>query len=320
MTPRISFVVLSYNYARYIGETISSILAQEGDHDFEIIVVDDASTDNSDEVIRAFKDPRIRYLRHERNQGHAATVTDGIRAARGDLLARIDSDDRYRSGFLNEVVAIFDKYPDVGLVYGDAAMIDQNGAIAKGSLDTVHGGKDFKGKEYIELLRSNFICAPTVIAKREAWLNALPIPDGLVFHDWFFTLKIARNHQSYYRQAILADYRVHPANYHTHIARNRSEEASIIRLLDELYASSEEDAWLEQKKQEARAQVYGTHYRVLGSKYFWFHFNRDARRCYWKALRLQPHYALDAALLRQFMATIIGRRLYERLKSMAPRP
>src|SRR5207253_6329760 len=94
--PRVSFVVLSYNYAHFIGETIQSILDQRGHHDFEIIVVDDASPDNSDEVIKAFRDPRIRYFRHERNQGHAATVTDGLREARGDIVARIDSDDRYR--------------------------------------------------------------------------------------------------------------------------------------------------------------------------------------------------------------------------------
>ena len=120
--PLVSFVLLSYNYARYIGDTISSVLQQEGDHSFELIVVDDASTDNSHDVISAFADPRIRYFRHETNQGHAATVTDGLRAARGTYIARIDSDDPSRPHFLNEVIPLFEQHPRVGLVYGDAGV------------------------------------------------------------------------------------------------------------------------------------------------------------------------------------------------------
>ncbi|HUP89697.1 MAG TPA: glycosyltransferase [Longimicrobiales bacterium] len=317
--PRISFVVLSYNYARYIGETIGSILAQEGAHNFEIVVVDDASTDDSDDVIRAFSDPRIRYIRHEKNQGHGATVTDGLNATRGELVARIDSDDRYHRSFLNTVVPIFEKYPSVGLVYGNAAMIDGQGTVTAERLDVVHGGKDFRGNEYVPLLKANFICAPTVIARREAWLQALPIPEWLVFHDWFFTLMIARRHDFYFSNDILADYRVHSANYHTHIERNRSEEASVIGFLDLLYGEQEADRALQDAKLSARRRVYASHYRVLASKYFWFGYNGDARRCFLKAIQLQPSYVLDPALVRQLMATVMGRRLYEGAKKVVAR-
>lgn len=317
--PRVSFVVLSYNYARYIGETIGSILAQEGDHDFEIVIVDDASTDDSDEVIRAFTDPRIRYIRHDKNQGHRATVTDGLNAARGELVARIDSDDRYRPCFLNTVVPIFEKDRAVGLVYGDAAMIDEQGRITAHRLDAVHGGKDFRGNEYVRLLKANFICAPTVIARRQAWLQALPIPEWLVFHDWFFTVMIARRHDFYFTTEILADYRVHSANYHSYIERNRSEEASIIGFLDLLYGQQETDHALQDEKLAARRRVYASHYRVLASKYFWFGYDGDARRCFLKAIQMQPSYVLDPALLRQLMATMVGRGLYERAKKVVAR-
>ena len=151
-TPLVSFVVLSYNYARFIGDTIRSILAQEGGHDFEIIIVDDASTDDSHEVIAAFQDVRIRYFRHETNQGHAATVTDGLREARGKYVARIDSDDRYRPAFLNETLPVLEKDERIGLVYGDAAIINGEGALTALSTDTQHGGRDHRGNEYVALL------------------------------------------------------------------------------------------------------------------------------------------------------------------------
>jgi glycosyltransferase involved in cell wall biosynthesis len=317
--PLVSFVVLSYNYARFIGETIRSILEQQGSHDFEVIIVDDASTDNSHEVITAFTDPRINYIRHPRNLGHAATVTEGLKAARGKYVARIDSDDRYHPGFLNEVLPIFTRHPDAGLVHGDAALIDDDGVQTAARVDTQHGGRDFLGNEYVALLERNFVCAPTVIAPREAWLFALPIPSDLSFHDWFFTLKIARQAPFYFRSTVLADYRVHRANYHTVITRNKSEEASIMRLLGALFAEREASEPLEQAKQRARNRIYAAHYLVLAQKYFGAGMTADARRCFVEAIRRRPMLAGDPSVVRQLLATFIGLGRYQRLKGMLGR-
>jgi glycosyltransferase involved in cell wall biosynthesis len=318
-TPLVSFVLLSYNYARYISDTISSILAQEGDHDFEIIIVDDASTDHSHQVISSFRDDRIRYIRHERNLGHAATVTDGLRAARGAYIARIDSDDRYRPGFLRETLPILEKHAEVGMVYGDAAIIDGAGALTAPSTDTQHGGLDFTGNEYVALLEKNFICAPTVIARREAWLAALPIPEGLSFHDWYFTLQMTRKWDCYFRSVVLADYRVHQANYHTVITRNRTEESSILSLLDQLFSEREAAAALQKQKLRAKGRIYGTHYLVLALKYFGAGMTRDARRCYLAAVRHRPAYLSNPMVVRQLLATFMGRATYQRIKAMIKR-
>lgn len=311
-----SFVVLSYNYARFIGDTIRSILSQAGDYDFEVIIVDDASTDNSNQVISGFRDARIKTVRHERNLGHAATVTDGLKAARGKYVARIDSDDRYRPTFLSQVLPIFAEHPEAGLVHADAALIDENGEVTAARVDTQHGGRDYFGNEYVALLERNFVCAPTVIAPRAAWLAALPIPQGLSFHDWYFTLAIARRAPFYFRAAVLADYRVHHANYHTVIARNKTEEASVMRLLDERFAESEDNELLEAAKQQARNRIYAAHYRVLAQKYFGAGMTADARRCFIEAVRRRPDMLGDLSLLRQLLATFIGLGRYQRLKGM----
>jgi glycosyltransferase involved in cell wall biosynthesis len=320
-TPRLTFVVLSYNYARYLGACIESILAQQGVSDFEVIVVDDASTDGSQAIAGRYAelDARVRPILHERNLGHAATVTDGLRAARGELIARIDCDDRYRRYFAQEALAIFDREPDVGLVHGDAALIDDSGAITRPRCDRMHGGVDFKGNELDALLQHNFICAPTVMARRDVWLDALPIPPGLAFHDWYFTLMAARRWDFYFTSRVVADYRVHAANFHKQIVRDRSEEPSIFRLLDTIFSQSEVNADLERRKQRVKRRAYAAHYLLLGDKYFGLNMLTDARRCYTRAILWQPRHAFRADVLRHLGATCASPAAYARLKSLAVR-
>jgi len=90
--PLVSFIVLSYNYERYIEKTIKSILEQTV-QDFEIVVVDDCSKDHSVNVISGFDDPRIRILRNEINMGGAASYNRAISAAQGEWLVNLDADD-----------------------------------------------------------------------------------------------------------------------------------------------------------------------------------------------------------------------------------
>ena len=115
-SPTISFVVPSYNYAQYLPDCLDSIFAQDGKFDFEVLLIDDCSTDNSIDVIRRYSDPRMRVILHSRNEGHISTISQGLREARGNLVARIDCDDRYVADFLKEVVPVFDRHPEVAEV------------------------------------------------------------------------------------------------------------------------------------------------------------------------------------------------------------
>lgn len=90
--PLLSYIVLSYNYQDYIKTTLQSILAQTI-QDFEIVVVDDASSDASIEVIRGYDDPRIRLLVNEHNIGGAASYNRAVEAAHGEWLVNLDADD-----------------------------------------------------------------------------------------------------------------------------------------------------------------------------------------------------------------------------------
>jgi glycosyltransferase involved in cell wall biosynthesis len=312
--PLVSFVVPCYNYGRFLPDCLNSIFRQEGDYPFEVIAIDDASSDNTLEVLAQFRDPRLRVIKHEQNQGHVKTISQGLLESRGQFVARIDPDDRYRSGFLREAIPRFECHPEVGFVYGDVALIDSEGRVNAETADRVHGGKDFKGNEFIALLIENFVCAPTVIARRQAWLDTLPVPPDLAFSDWYFNLMIARKHEFYYVARVLAEYRVHSSNHHATIVSNKSEEPSIRLLLDRIFAESEGDPRLEKDKQAARGKVYAAQYLTLATKYFGRGMNGDARRCYLATARYRPSHLMSLTFLRRLAATGLSRETYGSMK------
>jgi glycosyltransferase involved in cell wall biosynthesis len=117
MNPRVSVITIFYNAAEFLGEAVASVLAQEY-RDFELLLVNDGSTDTGGTIAQAFaeREPRrIRYLCHPggENRGMSATRNLGIGHAQGELIAFIDADDRWRSNKLAEQTAIFDRFPEV---------------------------------------------------------------------------------------------------------------------------------------------------------------------------------------------------------------
>ena len=154
------------------------------------------------------------------------------------------------------------------------------------------------------------------MARREAWVGTLPVPPNLAFSDWYFSLMIARKYEFHYVNRVLADYRVHNANHHVKVVQNRSEEPSIMLLLDRIFSEPEIDPALEQAKQAARGRVYATQYSGLATKYFGCGMMADARRCYLKTIRHSPRHALSGTLLRRLLATGIDQPTYTSLKRL----
>ena len=111
-----SVVIPAYNQAEFLGEAIDSVLAQTYPH-FELIVVNDASPDNTEEVVKSYTDPRIKYIRHAQNKGLPATRNTGMRAATGDCIALLDSDDYFHPEKLAVHAAFLEQHPEVGVSY-----------------------------------------------------------------------------------------------------------------------------------------------------------------------------------------------------------
>ena len=116
-SPKVSVIIATYNRAALLPRAVNSVLAQTYT-DFELIIVDDRSSDDTQEVIRTFTDPRIRVIRHEANRGAAAARNTGISEARGEYIAFLDDDDECMPNRLADQVSVLDANPDVGMVYG----------------------------------------------------------------------------------------------------------------------------------------------------------------------------------------------------------
>ncbi len=128
-SPRVTLGIATYNRDTYLAEAIASCLTQDYD-DFEVLVVVDGSTNPAiDELIASVAHPRLRVVRHERNLGIAAAYNTFVREGRGELIAMLGDDDVCLPDRLSRQVAIFDRFPDTGVVHGDATVIDARGAV-----------------------------------------------------------------------------------------------------------------------------------------------------------------------------------------------
>jgi len=159
----VSVVIPTFNSADYLAPAIQSVLAQTC-QDFEIIVVDDASTDYTEEALRPYA-KRICYVRQERG-GPSVARNRGILQARGELIAFLDADDVWRPTKLARQVEFLDHYPEACLVYTDFTRGPQPGSNNESRLQA------FKPRDSAQafhgLLEENFIATPTVMVRRSA--------------------------------------------------------------------------------------------------------------------------------------------------------
>ena len=125
-TPRVTVLMSVFNGARYLREAIDSILHQTF-ADFELLIIDDASSDDSVHIVRSFADPRIRLLRNKINLGLTNSLNRGLHEARGEYIARQDADDRSHPRRLERQVTYLIAHPQVVLVGTQARTIDHKG-------------------------------------------------------------------------------------------------------------------------------------------------------------------------------------------------
>ena len=128
--PKVTVFIPVHNREHYVGDAIQSILDQQYQN-FEILLIDDGSTDNSQEVMRSFKDTRIRVACNEKNLGIPRTRNKGLEMASGEYIALLDSDDRARRDRLQKQVAFLDTHPDHAQVGSWCQMMDENGIPLK---------------------------------------------------------------------------------------------------------------------------------------------------------------------------------------------
>ncbi|MBC7224455.1 MAG: glycosyltransferase family 2 protein, partial [Anaerolineae bacterium] len=137
--PLVSVITPTYNRAALLPRSMESVLSQDF-ADLELIVVDDGSTDRTPQVVAQFADPRLRYIRFAENRGIGAARHAGVEASQGDLIAFNDSDDVWLPGKLAYQVALFQRHPDVDVIFGDYRNIHmERGTEESGFAQTAQG-------------------------------------------------------------------------------------------------------------------------------------------------------------------------------------
>jgi glycosyltransferase involved in cell wall biosynthesis len=169
--PHVSVIIPVYNSQRYIRESIESVLHQDYD-DYEVIVVDDGSTDNTKATVLALGGP-IRYL-HQSNQGPAAARNTGIAAARGELICFLDADDLWYPQKLRTHVDFMARNPQIGLVFSDEDEFDEDGVMCPSLLGKSQFHPEITSESGIDaafqkLLVENFIPTSMVTVRKECF-------------------------------------------------------------------------------------------------------------------------------------------------------
>ncbi|WP_101297920.1 glycosyltransferase family 2 protein [Halegenticoccus soli] len=193
--PLVSVVLPTYERASVLDEAIESVLAQSYER-LELIVVDGGSTDDTPAVVRSFSDPRLRYVRRDRPRGVSAARNDGIRESSGELVAFVDSDDRWREDKLRRQVTAYRRATDAcGVVY--TGMAKEYGEP--------HSRDGASGDVYREVLTmsvptytSTLLVARTALADCGGFDERLPC-----FEDWELCLRLARAYAFEYVDAPL---------------------------------------------------------------------------------------------------------------------
>ena len=209
--PRTTVIITSFNYAEYLRQAIDSVLAQT-DTDFELLIVDDGSTDESAAHARSYVDPRIQVVvqRHCRT---GAARNAGLRAARGRYIAFLDSDDIWVRDKLAAQCAVLDRCPDIGLVYTRFGVIDADRRV-------LSSGRSFfrakpSGTIFRHLLTGNVIGTPSTICFRGDIVadGQLAFDEtGAYSEDWHFYLRTALGTRIHYLPRTLAYHRQHSRN------------------------------------------------------------------------------------------------------------
>lgn len=304
--PLVTIVTPSYNQGRFLEATLCSVLEQDYPN-IEYIVVDGASTDNSVEIIRRYAD-RLAWWVSEKDSGQAEAINKGLRRARGEIVAWLNSDDIYLPGAVSAAVAAFRLHPEAGVVYGDALSIDAD-------------GKPFnimRARQYsmVDLLSFDIICQPAAFMRRSVLEQAGYLDQSYhLLLDNLLWINMARLAPLVYVPQTWAAARYHEA------AKNRTRGAAYgqeaKRLIESLATRPEFAEVIAANRRRIWAGVhrFDAFYLTDAGQ------PRQALHAYARALALHPPTALRdwkhivLAFLSLFGGDRLIRRIYDRIRA-----
>jgi len=283
--PKVSVIIITYNRANFLLEAVRSVLSQTYT-DFELIIVDDASQDNTAQVVDGLSDKRIRYIRHEVNKGEAGARNTGVTNSKGEYIAFLDDDDEWLPEKLRlEVDVLENSPPETGGVYTGTILTEM--ASGKTLLSFV---PEERGNIYRNLIASNVVGGASTVLLRKECFEKVGLFDQIVGYpvDYDMWIRIAEEFQFEVIGEPLVKYRIHDNNMSDNLEiRIRGWEA-FFEKHREFFASN--------------ARACSQHYFYLGNQYCLVGKKWKAINAFLKAVKLDPfkiknHYYLGLSLL-----------------------
>ncbi len=199
--PLVSIITPSYNQANFLEETIRSVLDQ-GYPNLEYIIVDGGSTDGSLEIIQKYAD-RLAWWVSEPDQGQTDAINKGFSQAKGEILAWLNSDDTYLPGAVAEAVGYLQVHPEIGTVYGDANLInDEGNVIGRFPAKQTDNRRLMRGYVHIPQQATFF--------RKELWRKVGPLDPTFFFAmDYDLWVRLSQHAPLKYYSRLWANFRLH---------------------------------------------------------------------------------------------------------------
>jgi teichuronic acid biosynthesis glycosyltransferase TuaG len=273
----VSVIMLSYNHEKYVSDAIDSVLSQTF-RDFECIIIDDCSKDNSKEIIRNYqrKDQRIRAFFHKTNMGIAPTKNDGLAEAKGKFIAFIDSDDIWIEKKLEMQLLVL-RDDESLIVWSEGEIINESGIPTGKTFTQVLSAQNKKksGDLFEELLHGNFIFASSVILKSDYAKENQFCEELRYFNDYKFMIDLSKDHSFFFSSEPLAKYRIHGKNAISSDKEGWIRDGVIVYT----YILQKYDSFIPNRIKANLLLMVGWEYSYLGNKV-------AARRAIFKAISL----------------------------------
>jgi glycosyltransferase involved in cell wall biosynthesis len=226
--PKVSVCIPTYNTAKYVGQAIESVLQQDY-QDYELIVCDNASTDETPGLVRRYDDPRLQYVRFDEFVGQAANWNRCVELARGKYVVLLHSDDMLRPAFLRRAAGMLDRHPQIGLLHCVVQHVSQDGSHLH--LQKLYEADVIDAEEKLlrKLLLEGCVVNPAgVMVQRKVYEAVGKFTEQIVWGvDWHMWTRIALRYPVAYLSEPLALYRQHQQSGTTGVlatARNGSDE------------------------------------------------------------------------------------------------
>lgn len=303
--PKVSVIIPIYNRADILPRTIKSVLNQTF-KDFELIIVDDGSLDNTKEVVEEFqrKDPRIRYIWQENSGAPARPKNTGIKNAKGKYIAFLDHDDEWLPQKLEKQIKLFENSKtNIGFVGCNTLVLDEEKEkFLKPRLMLKDLNSVFK-----ELLKGNFIFTSSSVVVKKEILDKIGFFDENLKQadDWDMWLRIAKKYKFNFVPEFLIKYYV----YKSGITVNMSFEKEV-RELEYIFIKHRNELW-------KYPNIYSIHLRQLASRYCAAGFLKKGRSFYIQSIKSNfKNLKSYLYLILSFLGKRIFRKLFYFRKSL----